>query len=128
MTTHAYTDMPASCAMVCMQGQGVVKGYAIGRAAVMSAAALEVAHYRISSHEVEAECQRLKDALIRARDDLQQTANTLPDDAPRELGPLLTVHALLLDDPMLLEQTCALIIERHYNAEWALTSQGQLLA
>src|SRR3546814_8362888 len=35
---------------------------------------------------------------------------------------------MLLDDPMLLEQTCALIIERHYNAEWALTSQGQFLS
>src|SRR3546814_2942246 len=30
---------------------------------------------------------------------------------------------MLLDDPMLLEQTCALIIERHYNAEWALRSE-----
>ncbi|NYT57879.1 phosphoenolpyruvate--protein phosphotransferase [Alcaligenaceae bacterium] len=111
-----------------MQGQGVVKGYAIGRAAVMSAAALEVAHYRIAEQEVDAECERLKSALAKARDELQLMADTLPDDAPRELGPLLTVHAMLLDDPMLLEQTCALIIERHYNAEWALTSQGQLLA
>ncbi|MDS1141689.1 phosphoenolpyruvate--protein phosphotransferase [Pusillimonas sp. SM2304] len=105
----------------------MVKGYAIGRAAVMSAAALEVAHYRIAADEVEAECGRLKAALAQARDELQQIAGALPGDAPRELGPLLTVHALLLDDPMLLEQTCALIIERHYNAEWALTSQGQLL-
>src|SRR5690606_36316145 len=54
--------------------------------------------------------------------------DTLPDDAPRELGPLLTVHGLLLDDPLLLEQTCARITERHYNAEWALTTQGQVLA
>ncbi|MCC2595693.1 phosphoenolpyruvate--protein phosphotransferase [Pusillimonas sp. MFBS29] len=105
----------------------MVKGYAIGRAAVMSAAALEVAHYRIAEHEVDAECERLKTALTKARNELQLMADTLPEDAPRELGPLLTVHALLLDDPMLLEQTCALIIERQYNAEWALTSQGQLL-
>jgi phosphotransferase system enzyme I (PtsI) len=39
----------------------------------------------------------------------------------------LTVHSLLLDDPMLTQQTCAIIAERHYNAEWALTSQGQML-
>src|SRR5690606_4843491 len=121
-------DTPNPCAMLCMQGQGVVKGYAIGRAAVMSAAALEVAHYRIAEQEVDAECERLKAALATARNELQLMADTLPDDAPRELGPLLTVHAMLLDDPMLLEQTCALIIERHYNAEWALTSQGQSLA
>lgn len=128
MTTTAYTEAPDLCAMLCMQGQGVVKGYAIGRAAVMSAAALEVVHYRIPEQEVESECERLKAALAKARDELQLIADTLPDDAPRELGPLLTVHTMLLDDPMLLEQTCALIIERHYNAEWALTSQGQFLS
>ncbi|NYT44843.1 phosphoenolpyruvate--protein phosphotransferase [Pollutimonas thiosulfatoxidans] len=106
----------------------MVKGYAIGRAAVMSAAALEVVHYRVASHEVESECERLRRALAQARDELQAMAGTLPEDAPRELGPLLTVHSMLLDDPMLFQQTCALITERHYNAEWALTSQGQTLA
>ncbi|MBF6615104.1 MAG: phosphoenolpyruvate--protein phosphotransferase [Candidimonas sp.] len=106
----------------------MVKGYAIGRAAVMSAAALEVVHYRVASHEVESECERLRRALAQARDELQVMAGTLPEDAPRELGPLLTVHSMLLDDPMLFQQTCALITERHYNAEWALTSQGQTLA
>ncbi len=128
MTTHSAYELPGLCAMVCMQGQGVVKGYAIGRAAVMSAAALEVVHYRVASHEVESECERLRRALAQARDELQAMAGTLPEDAPRELGPLLTVHSMLLDDPMLFQQTCALITERHYNAEWALTSQGQTLA
>ncbi len=128
MTLNTPLEPPGLCAMLCMQGQGVVKGYAIGRAAVMSAAALEVAHYRIAPEDVEPECERLKRALATASEDLQLIASTLPDDAPRELGPLLTVHSMLLDDPMLLQQTCALIVERHYNAEWALTSQGQILA
>ena len=127
MTINTSYELPGLCAMLCMQGQGVVKGYAIGRAAVMSAAALEVAHYRIGPEDVDAECERLQRAMAAARDELQAMAATLPEDAPRELGPLLTVHSMLLDDPMLLQQTCALIIERHYNAEWALTSQGQLL-
>jgi phosphotransferase system enzyme I (PtsI) len=43
------------------------------------------------------------------------------------MGALLTVHSLLLDDRMLVESTCDLIVERHYNAEWALTTQGQIL-
>ena len=54
-------------------------------------------------------------------------ADTLPADAPRELGAMLNVHSLLLGDPLLAEQTLALIAERHYNAEWALTTQGQIL-
>ncbi|WP_245152415.1 phosphoenolpyruvate--protein phosphotransferase [Allopusillimonas soli] len=114
--------------MLCAQGQGVVRGYAIGRAAVMGAATLEVPHYRITEQDVASECARLKQALQAARSELDDIVSTLPDDAPRELGPLLTVHSMLLGDPTLLQQTCDLIIERHYNAEWALTSQGQYLA
>lgn len=113
--------------MLCMQGQGVVKGYAIGKAVIMGAASLEVAHYRIAEDAVENECVRLRSAMRRARDDLQILADTLPDDAPRELGPLLNVHSLLLDDPELTDQICDLIVTHHYNAEWALTTQGQLL-
>lgn len=127
-TTSSMSSLPSGGhAMVCAQGQGVVKGYAIGRAAVMGAAALEVAHYRISPEDTQGECDRLKSALQTARNELDAIAVTLPDDAPRELAPLLTVHSMLLGDPMLLQQTCELIIERHYNAEWALTSQGQFL-
>ncbi|HLV28892.1 MAG TPA: phosphoenolpyruvate--protein phosphotransferase [Burkholderiaceae bacterium] len=111
-----------------MQGQGVVKGYAIGRAAIMSAAALEVAHYRILDEDVEAECGRLVSAVAQAGQDLQAVIESLPADAPREMGPLLDVHRLLLEDPMLTRQACDFIRERHYNAEWALTTQGQILA
>src|SRR5690606_1572651 len=128
MTTHPTSDLSGPRSMLCMQGQGVVKGYAIGKVAIMSAAALEVAHYRIAPEDVQAECERLKNALSTASVELQAMAGALPDDAPRELGPLLTVHSLLLEDPMLFQQTCELILTRHYNAEWALTTQGQLLA
>lgn len=114
--------------MLCMQGQGVVNGYAIGRAVVMSAAALEVAHYRIQDSDIESECLRLRNAMTIARDELQTLAETLPDDAPRELGPLLTVHSMLLDDPALIDQVCHLIVTCNYNAEWALTTQGQQLS
>jgi phosphotransferase system enzyme I (PtsI) len=114
-------------AVICLYGQGVARGYAIGRAVVMGAAALEVAHYRISPDDVQAERDRLSAALQAARDDLLQMADTLPDDAPRELGAMLNVHGLLLADPLLAEQALALITERHYNAEWALTMQGQIL-
>ena len=124
----ATLDSAAMHAMLCMRGQGVVKGYAIGRAAVMGAAALEVAHYRIQPEDIAQECLRLTDALAAARDDLQNMVRNLPPDAPREMAALLTVHSMLLDDPMLAQQTCDLIAERHYNAEWALTTQGQLLA
>jgi len=114
-------------ALVCLYGQGVAKGYAMGRAVVLGATALEVAHYRIAPSDVTAECQRLSNALVAAQADLTHLINTLPADAPLEMAALLNVHRLLLSDPLLTEQALVLIAERHYNAEWALAAQGQLL-
>ena len=74
--------MPASC----LAQKASPKGYAIGRAVVIDAAALEVAHYRISPEDVPAESSRLTDALASAQQELLQLADTLPADAPRELG------------------------------------------
>lgn len=119
----------AGCAspVVSLFGKGVARGFAIGRAVVMGAAALEVAHYRIAAEDVASETQRLSQALLKAQADLLELAENLPDDAPRELGAMLNVHRLLLGDPLLAEQAQALIADRFYNAEWALTAQGQLL-
>ncbi|MDY0309412.1 MAG: phosphoenolpyruvate--protein phosphotransferase [Castellaniella sp.] len=121
---------PASATIsstLCLYGQGVVRGYAIGRAVVMSAAALEVAHYHIASQDIESEQQRFTRAVDATVRELGQMAEDLPADAPRELGVLLSVHAMLLQDPMLTQSVCQLIAERQYNAEWALTTQGQIL-
>jgi len=114
-------------AMLSLHGLGASRGYAIGRAVVLGAAALEVSHYRIAPEDTDSECNRLRDALAITRDEFTRLADNLPADSPRELGALLHVHALLLADPMLAEEPLALIRERQYNAEWALTAQGQQL-
>lgn len=114
-------------AMCSVAGQGVVGGYAIGKAAVMGAAALEVPHYRIAVEAINSECERLANAIASATADLLQLSQQLPEDAPREIAPLLEVHRLLLEDPLLSEKSNELIKERLYNAEWALTTQGQAL-
>lgn len=114
-------------AMLNMQGQGVARGIAIGKAVVMGAAALDVAHYYVAPSETGRECQRLYDAIDLARAELQALVADLPTDTPRELGALLKVHSLLLDDPHLVEPVSYLIQTQRYNAEWALTTHGQVL-
>ncbi|NLN68376.1 MAG: phosphoenolpyruvate--protein phosphotransferase [Alcaligenaceae bacterium] len=111
-----------------MRGKGVARGFAIGRAIIMGAATLEVAHYRIATDDIPQECARLDAALETVYNDLQHIIKNLPPDAPKELTPLLNVHSLLVSDPMLSEQTREIIASRQYNAEWALSTQGQLLA
>lgn len=113
--------------MFTAHGVGVVKGIAIGRAVVMGTAALEVPHYYITHEAVAQELERLAHAIARVQQELDSQIEALPADAPRELQPLLTVHRLLLDDPLLVERANQLISERKYNAEWALTTQAQQL-
>jgi len=126
MSPHVST--PGTGPMLCLQGHGVVKGFVIGRAVVMGAAALEVPHYHMQAADVAGEIQRLRSALETARSELHTLVASLPDDAPRDMAALLSVHAMLLEDPSLVQQVSQLIEERHYNAEWALTTHGQWLS
>jgi len=114
-------------AMFTAHGVGVVDGVAIGRAVVMGTTALEVPHYYITTGEIDSEVSRLQHAISEVQADLEAQKTRLPADAPRELEPLLTVHRLLLDDPMLIDDATQLIQNRRYNAEWAITTQGQQL-
>ena len=127
MGQTAHEDVQHDAVMI-LQGKGVAKGIAIGQAVVMGATLLEVDHSFISAEEVERECERLDQALATVNQDLLTIKETLPADAPKELAPLLTVHSLLLSDPMLAADAKQIIESRHYNAEWAISTQGQILA
>ncbi|WP_049017820.1 phosphoenolpyruvate--protein phosphotransferase, partial [Burkholderia multivorans] len=51
----------------------------------------------------------------------------LTDDTPSEVGAFIDVHAMILGDAMLVQETIDLIRTRRYNVEWALTEQLDLL-
>ncbi|MCX2865748.1 phosphoenolpyruvate--protein phosphotransferase [Paucibacter sp. PLA-PC-4] len=109
-------------------GIPVSRGVAIGRAVLVASSRVDVAHYFIDAASVETEIQR----CMRARDEVAQELETLkrdlPDDAPHELAALLDVHLMLMHDEALTGATKQWIIERHYNAEWALSAQLEVLA
>lgn len=109
-------------------GIPVSRGVAIGRAVLVASSRVDVAHYFIAADQVEAEIQR----AVRARDEVAQELaalrDDLPEDAPHELAALLDVHLMLLHDEALTGATKQWIVERHYNAEWALSAQLEVLA
>ena len=109
-------------------GLPVSRGVAIGRAVLVASSRVDVAHYFIGAAEVGAEVERLR----RARDAVSQELSTLRDElsaeAPPELAALLDVHLMLLHDEALTEPTKQWIVERHYNAEWALSAQLEVVA
>jgi phosphotransferase system enzyme I (PtsI) len=106
-----------------LHGIPVSRGIAIGRAHLLASAALEVKHYLIGEEQVEAEVERLQNAIAAVHQELQAVWRDLPQDAPAELGAFIDVHVLILSDPMISEMPLEIIRERHYNAEWALVTQ-----
>jgi phosphotransferase system enzyme I (PtsI) len=91
-------------------------------------AALDVEHFLVAQEQVEAEVQRLQEAIAQVNRDLQTLWSELPQDAPTELGAFIDVHALILADPMISEAPLDIIRTRHYNAEWALATQVEELS
>ena len=109
-------------------GVPVSRGVAIGRAVLVASSRVDVAHYFVAPDDLEAEVQRLKRARDAVAAELSALQRDLPDDAPAELSALLDVHLMLLHDDALAGATKDWILERHYNAEWALSAQLEVLA
>ncbi len=123
MIRASTSDMKMSMASFTLHGIPVSRGIAIGRAHLLTPAALDVEHYLVDAEQVEAEVQRLQDAIVTVHRELQAIWKHLPQDAPAELGAFLDVHGLILSDPMISEVPLSIIRNRHYNAEWALVTQ-----
>ncbi|MEP7140367.1 MAG: phosphoenolpyruvate--protein phosphotransferase [Caldimonas sp.] len=109
-------------------GLPVSRGIAIGRAVLVASSRLDVAHYYVAEAEREAEIERLRHARDEVARELGTMQRELPPEAPAELSALLDVHLMLLHDDMLAGATKHWILERRYNAEWALSAQLEVLA
>jgi phosphoenolpyruvate-protein phosphotransferase (PTS system enzyme I) len=109
-------------------GLPVSRGVAIGRAVLVASSRVDVAHYFIDPSHAEAEIDRLRKARDVVAHELTTLKQELPGDAPGELAALLDVHLMLLHDETLAEATKNWIEERHYNAEWAISAQTEVLA
>ena len=106
-----------------LHGIPVSKGIAIGKAVLISHAALEVSHYLIEVGKEEFEAQKLLDAFEQVRLELEQLRRGLPKDAPQEMAAFLDVHGMILSDPALAEKPLHLIRTQRLNAAWALTTE-----
>jgi phosphoenolpyruvate-protein phosphotransferase (PTS system enzyme I) len=115
-----------------IHGLAVARGIAIGRAVLMATSREDVAHYFIEPGRVEVEIERIRtsrDAVAQEIHRLQQTIALMgPKEAPHELSALLDVHLMLLQDVELVNGVKHWITDRLYNAEWALTTQLEVLS
>ncbi len=109
-------------------GMPVSRGVAIGRAVLVASSRVDVAHYFVAADRIDAEIDRLRQARDSVALELESLKRELPSEAPHELSALLDVHLMLLHDESLTGATKVWVRERHYNAEWALSAQLEVLA
>jgi phosphotransferase system enzyme I (PtsI) len=115
-----------------VHGLAVSRGIAIGRAVIVASSRVDVAHYFVKADQVESEIERLRSARKAVVEEIGRVQQSLGElgsnDAHPELSALLDVHLMLLQDEQLTNGVKHWIVDRHYNAEWALTTQLEVIA
>jgi phosphotransferase system enzyme I (PtsI) len=115
-----------------IHGLAVARGIAIGRAVLVASSRLDVAHYFIEPSQIRAEISRVRDGRNAVSEEIQRLQASIsqmgPKDTPHELAALLDVHLMLLQDEELSNGVTHWIKDRLYNAEWALTTQLEVVA
>jgi len=115
-----------------VHGLAVSRGIAIGRAVIVASSRVDVAHYFVKAEQVESEIERLRSARKAVVEEIGRVQQSLGElgsnDAHPELSALLDVHLMLLQDEQLTNGVKHWIVDRHYNAEWALTTQLEVIA
>ena len=109
-------------------GLAVSRGVAIGRAVLVASGRIDVAHYFVAPDRVAAEITRLNQARDIVVAEFSNLQRDMPADAPPELPALIDVHLMLAQDESLTGAAAQWILERFYNAEWALSAQLEVLA
>ena len=109
-------------------GLAVSRGVAIGRAVLVASGRIDVAHYFVALDQIENEVTRLHDARDVVVAEFTALVREMPGDAPPELPALIDVHLMLAQDESLTGAAAQWVRERHYNAEWALSAQLEVLA
>jgi len=114
-----------------IHGLAVARGIAIGRAVLVASSRVDVAHYFIDATQVDAEIERVRNGRNAVVDEIHRLqvsiAHMGPKEAPLELTALLDVHLMLLQDDELISGVKHWVIDRLYNAEWALTTQLEII-
>jgi phosphotransferase system enzyme I (PtsI) len=111
-----------------VHGLAVSRGVAIGRAVLVVSSRANVGNYFIEPEKTQAEIDRVHISLQAVMDEITRLQHELPRDAPHEIAALLDVHLMLLQDEELIGGVKHWITDRHYNAEWALITQYELIA
>jgi phosphotransferase system enzyme I (PtsI) len=108
-------------------GTGVSPGVAVGPALLVEREAVPVFRLLLPAADVEKELARFRAALEESRAQLQRIKDRLARELGGSHGYIFDAQLLMLEDPLLLDRTCALIREERASADWALRSVAEQL-
>ncbi len=112
--------------MLLLNGTGI-GDIAIGKALILNQKHHDIEIRSLSEKDIGQEVARFKKAVKRARTNLENMREQLPGHAPAELSAFLDAHTLMLEDPLLIDQTIGTIRTDRINAEAALHRQEESL-
>lgn len=107
-------------ATVELRGIGVSEGIALGPALVLEREVMPVLRLLLPEGAVEAELQRLREAVAASQRQIQAIRERLAREASAPHAYIFDAHLLMLEDPLLLDRAMAAVRDHRVNAEWAL--------
>lgn len=113
--------------MLSLFGSGIGRGIAIGPAYVLKNSEIEIPELTLEKSNVNAEVKRFKAAISATESSYKFLLKNLPKDAPKESAAFINAHMLMLQDPMMVNESIKIIKSQLVNAEYALQSQANNL-
>ncbi len=105
---------------IVITGIAASPGICIGKAYLVDREGVNVIKkYHIPGSDIEPEKNRLRNAVVKARDELRSIIEDSPAEFRQHTG-ILETHVVLLEDKMLYGKTLEMIERERINAEWAL--------
>src|SRR5687767_3222611 len=102
-----------------LKGLGVSPGIGIGKALVLGRNTRDV-RFRVPESLVPRELQRLDEARVRSREQIEHIKQRITSTTGTEHAYLFDAQLLMLDDAMLVERARGIIKAEQLNAESAL--------
>ncbi len=105
---------------IVLQGIAGSPGICIGKAYLVDKGGVDVVRkYRLADDRLEAEMNRFRQAVQKAKEELHQILSDTPEEL-RDHARILESHVVLLKDKMLYGRTIDIIQKEKVNADWAL--------
>ncbi|HEX2463558.1 MAG TPA: phosphoenolpyruvate-utilizing N-terminal domain-containing protein, partial [Thermoanaerobaculia bacterium] len=103
-----------------LEGLGVSRGVAIGRAVTVADPGDRVLRFHLDEHQIDPEIQRFELARRSAIGELERAQHKMGETLGEDIAGILEAQALLLADPTFVGRVIETIVQHQVNAEWAV--------